>query len=507
MVDHRARCALPVVLLVAAATRGDESIMDSDPCAEKAFWSALNATVPDLTLAGVLAGFLIAVVAALVVQWYDRASPRMIALFASGVPALMISSYLFTIESGAKPPDESKVVAELKGSTLTGGPAFLLVPTPSKEAGFPDVPPPFNSPTHSTAVTLYCNQEWSQWLPAFAALLIGGSVLLCGLGWALVIYGDHLADRLTKENLLAGTIEEYRKFFIRLSAFLSLSATIGMAGLLITADVVYLTATARPKNTTDSNTTLAFFKCPPGVHWYAIFLVFLFGLYVVAWSAYVVFSRTTSFAWGQHGPGVHTKPPDRRGAWGNKRVRCVAREIVIVLVVVIGAFFAVYLTKEVLGRDSSGHPNFSGNPTEYVATVAAVYAIGRLAYCGLVQVPQYRRSIREGRAKTKGYAEADAKLPVVPSTEKPEGNYSSGWLRATSYHVVFFSVLAAAFTMVVTNGSLWHNLGSWQTGLALIIGGLYPAGILIGLSYSVPADPSVELPKWKNVIRVLRFLP
>jgi hypothetical protein len=476
--------------------------MDNDPCADKPLWSVLNSAVPDLTLAGVLAGFLIAVVAALVVQWYDRASPRMIALFASGVPALMISSYLFSIESGAKPPDESKVVAELTGPKLTGGPAFLLVPTPSKEAGFPDVPPPFNSPKHSTVVTLHCNQEWSQWLPAFAALLIGGSVLLCGLGWALVIYGDHLADRLKKDNVPTGTIEDYHRFFIRLSALLSFGATIGMTGLLIAADVVYLTATTRPHNTTEPNTTLAFLEFPHGVHWYAIFFVFLFGLYVVTGSLYIVFSRTTSFAWGEHGLGVHTKSPARRRAWGNKRVWRVAREIGIVLVVALGAFVAGWLTKEVLGRDSSGHPNFSGHLIEYVAIVAAVYAVGRLAYCGIVQVPQYSRSVREGRATTKGHAEADAKIPVAPSIAKPEGNYSSGWLRATSYHVVIFSVLTAAFTMLVTNGPLWNFLGSLQTGLILFIGGLYPAGILIGLSYSVPADPSVELPKWKNVTRV-----
>jgi hypothetical protein len=463
--------------------------MDNDPCVENARWSVLNAAVPDLTLAGVLAGFLIAVVAALVVQWYDRASPRMIALFASGVPALMISSYLFTIESGAEPPNKSRVVAGLTGPTLTREPKFLVVT------------PPFDPPKDSSKiVTLYCNQEWSQWLPAFAALLIGGSVLLCGLGWALVIYSDHLADRLKKENLPAGTIEDYRRFFIRLSALLSLGATIGMAGLLIAADVAYLTATTRPNNTTDRNMTLAFIEYPHGVYWYAIFFVFLFGVYVVAGSAYVVFSRTTSFAWGEHVPGVHTKSSARRGARANKWVRCVAREIGIVLVIVIGALLAGCLTKAVLGN------NFSGHPIKYVVLVAAVYAIGRLAYFGIVHVPQYSRSMREGRATAKRYVKADAKIPVAPSTVKPEGNYSSGSLRATSYHVVSFAVLGAVFTMVVTNAPLWASLGSWQTGLALFIGGLYPACILLGLSYSVPADPSVELPKWKT-LPVLRFLP
>jgi hypothetical protein len=462
--------------------------MDNDPCADKALWSVLNSAVPDLTLAGVLAGFLIAVVAALVVQWYDRASPRMIALFASGVPALMISSYLFSIESGAKPPEEPKVVAELTGPKHTGEPKFLVVS------------PPSNPPKDSNALTIYCNQEWSQWLPAFAALLIGGSVLLCGLGWALVIYGDHLADRLKKENLPTATIEDYHRFFIRLSALLSLGATIGMTGLLIAADIAYLTATTHPNNTTDPNKTLAFIEFPHGVYWYAIFLVFLFGVYVMAGSAYLVFSRTTSFAWEEHAPGVHTKSSARRGAWGNKRVRCVAREIGIVLVIVFGALLAGYLTKGVLAS------KFSGELIKYVKAVAAVYVTGRLAYCGTVYVRQYRRSMREGRATTKGYAEADAKIPVAPSTEKPEGNYSSGRLRATSYNVVFFAVLGAVFTVVVTNKYLWNSLGSWQTGLALFIGGLYPACILLGLSYSVPADPTVGLPKWKT-LPVLRFLP
>jgi hypothetical protein len=474
--------------------------MDNDPCSDKALWSVLNSAVPDLTLAGVLAGFLIAVVAALVVQWYDRASPRMIALFASGVPALMISSYLFSIESGAKPPEESKVVAELTGSKLIGEPNFLVVSPPSKEGTFLVVPPLSNPFKDSNTLTIYCNQEWSQWLPAFAALLIGGSVLLCGLGWALVIYGDHLADRLKKENLPTATIEDYHRFFIRLSALLSLGATIGMTGLLIAADIAYLTATTRPNNTTDPNTTLAFIEYPKGVYWYAIFLVFLFGVYVVAGSAYIVFSRTTSFAWEEHAPDVHTKSSARRGAWGNKRVRCVASEIGIVLVVVFGALLAGYLTKGVLGD------KFSGDPIKYVKVMAAVYAIGRLAYFGIVQVPQYRRSMREGRVTTKRYAEADAKVPVAPSTEKPEGSYSSGRLRATSYHVVSFAVLGAVFTLVVTNAPLWKSLGSGQTGLALFIGGLYPACILLGLSYSVPADPTVGVPKWKT-LPLLRFLP
>jgi hypothetical protein len=456
--------------------------MDNDPCADNALWSVLSATGPDLTLAGVLAGFLIAVVAALVVNWYDRASPRMIALFASGVPALTLSSYLFTISSGAKPPGQRKDIAELIGQPV-GAPKFLI-------ATIPD-----NSPADPKVVT-YCNQVWSEWLPAFAALLIGGSVLLCGLGWALVIYGDHLAERLKEKNLQLEAIEDYHKYFIGLNALLSLGATIGMTGLLIVANVTYLTATA------DANTALTFFEFPHGVKWYAMYFVFFFGVYVVVASAYLVLTRSTSFPWGDHAPRFHTKSSARGGASGNKRLRRVATEIGTVLVIASEALLASYLTKGVLGS------KFSGDTISYAEVVTATYTISRLLCLAAVQVRRYFRSQHKRYAMTKGYAGAE--IPVAPSDEAPEDaiqlNYSSGRLRATTYHVVFFALLGAVFTAVVTNGYLWKILGSWQSGLTLFIGGLYPACILLGLSYSVPADASVQLAKWRT-LPVLRYLP
>jgi hypothetical protein len=356
---------------------------------------------------------------------------------------------------------------------------------------------PYNSPADPKVIT-YCNQVWSQWLPAFAALLIGGSVLLCGLGWALVIYGDHLADRLKEKNLHAEAIEDYHKYFIGLNALLSLSATIGMTGLLIAANVTYLTATA------DANTTLTFFEFPHGVNWYAMYFVFLVGVYLIAASGYLVLSRSTSFAWEDHSPRVHIKSSAQGGVWGNKRLRRGATEIGAVLVVASGALLAGYLTKGVLDG------KFSGHTISYAEAVTATYAIGRLAYCGISKVRQYGRSERERRATTKGYADAESETTVAPSAEAPEDaiqlNYSSGRLRATTYHVVFFALLGAVFTVVVTNGYLWKIMGSWQSGLTLFIGGLYPACILLWLSYSVPANPRVRLAEWKT-LPVLRFLP
>ena len=117
-------------------------------CFSNVGWDVLQGAGADLTIAGVLAGFLISAVAALLVR-YDRTDPDTIALFASGVPALTLSSYLFSLLTGTKLPEDYD----------------------------PEV----------------CGQIWSQWLSAFTTLLIGGSVLLCGLGWALVSYGDNLA--------------------------------------------------------------------------------------------------------------------------------------------------------------------------------------------------------------------------------------------------------------------------------------------------------------------------
>jgi hypothetical protein len=434
-----------------------KSTMDTDPCAEPVKWSVLSSAVPDLTLAGVLAGFLIAVVAALLVQWYDRASPRMIALFASGVPALTLSSYLFTISSGTIPTKE------------------------------------------------YCNQMWSQWLAAFAMLLIGGSVLLCGLGWALVIYSDHLAEKLTEQNFPPKRVEDSHRFFISLVAWLSLGATTGVTGLLIVANVLYLNATTGP-NAAYRNATLTCFEFPPGVKWYAMFFVFLFGVYFMVRSAYLVVWRSTSLVRRDHAP-VHTKSSALRGAWDNKRVRCVSKEIGIAAAIALGAQVASYLTKGVLGEQFSGH-------AIYVGVVVAAYIVSRLAYSGIVHVvPQdsrFLRFLRGVQATAEGYAEPDAEVSVAPSTERPDDaiqlKYSSGKLKTSSYHVVCFAILATGFSEVLTQGFLWNSLGSLQGGVALLIGGLYPAGVLLGLSYSVPAAEGVRLPEWK-MWPGLRLLP
>ena len=432
--------------------------MAAEPCLGNAGWNVLEGAPADSTLAGVLAGFLIAAAVALLVQWYDRSDPDTIALFASGVPALTLSSYLFTVLSGTRPDP------------------------------------------------MVCNQMWSQWLPALAMLLIGGSVLLCGLGWALVSYADNLAVKLIEKNRPMRKVEENRRFFISLSGWLSLGATTATTCWLIAANVVYLKGTTGRH--VGDKTIYPFFEFL-NVKWYTMFFVFLFGLYVMVRSAFLVIWRTSTArrenvdSCIRYAPGVYDESSTPLDARDNKLAERVAKEICIAVVIALGALLADYLTSQAVGE------RFSGTTTRcIVSVVVAAYVSARLAYYGIVRtVRQFVGPTLRGQTTTDRYAKADAMIRHTPSTERPEDairiKYSLRRLSATSYHVVLFTILATVFAAALTQGPLWPN---WRIGLSLFVGGLYPAGILLGLSYAVPAGPVTKLPEWKTW-RGLRVLP
>jgi hypothetical protein len=432
--------------------------MAAEPCLGNAGWSVLEGAPADSTLAGVLAGFLIAAAVALLLQWYDRSDPDTVALFASGVPALTLSSYLFTVLSGTQP-----------------------------------------DPT-------VCDQMWSQWLPALAMILIGGAVLLCGLGWALVSYGDNLAVKLIEKNRPMRKVEESRRFFISLSGWLSLGGTTATTCWLIAANVVYLKGTSGRQ--VGDKTVYPFFEFL-NVKWSIMFFVFLFGLYVMVRSAYLVIWRTFTArrenitSCTRYVPGVYDEPSTPLDARANKLGERVAKEICIAVVIGLGALLANYLTNQAVGE------RFSGTTTRCIVGIVLVaYAIARLAYYAVVRmVRQFFGSTLRGQSMAERYAEADAMIRRTPSTEIPEDairiKYSLRRLSATSYHVVFFAILATSFAAALTQGPLWTN---WRTGLSLFVGGLYPAAILLGLSYAVPAGPATKLPEWKTWPG-LRLLP
>jgi hypothetical protein len=435
--------------------------MDQDPCVGNVGWSVLGGAAQDSTLAGVLAGFLIVAATALLVQWNDRSDSDTFALFASGVAALTLSSYLFTVLSGTKPG-----------------------PNPDPKV---------------------CGQIWSQWLPAFAMLLIGASVLLCGLGWALVSYSDNLAVKLIEKNRPMKRVEENRRFFITLSMALSLGGTTAMTCWLIAANVVYLKGTTGRH--VGDKTIYPFFEFL-NVKWYTMFFVFLFGLYVVVRSAYLVIWRTRSARQEnvasciRYVPGADDETSAPLDARDNTLTERLAKEICIAVAIALGALLAELLT------DRAVRETFSGGTTcSIVFIVVVAYAIARLAYCGIVRL--FGPTLRKQRT-TESFAEADVMIRRTPSTEIPEDairiKYSLRTLRrlsATSYHVVVFAILGTVLGAVLTQGSLSPN---WRTGLSLLVGGLYPAGMLLGLSYAVPAGPVTKLPEWKTW-RGLRVLP
>jgi hypothetical protein len=424
--------------------------MADDPCSVNVGWSLLAGAGADSTLAGVLAGFLIVAATALLTQWNDRSDPDTFALFASGVPALTLSSYLFTVLAGSQP------------------------------------------------VTGYCDQMWSQWLPAFALLLIGAAVLLCGLGWALVSYSDNLAVKLLELNRPMKRVEEFRRFFITLSGCLSLGGTTAMTCWLISATVVYVKATTGRQVQIGQGKSTTVYPSVEFLHvrWSLIFLVFLFGLYVVVRSAYLVVSRTRDArrenvaSCARYTPGVfdsHTMPDERSHTLKDR----VGQEISIAAAIALGVLVADFLTRHTLQAPFSWTRCLG-----VVGVLLAGYVVARLAYEGVVR---YLGPTLRKRPSTEIFADADEKVQSTPSNEKKEDairiKYSVRRLSSTAYHVVLFSIVGTMVAAALTQGALWPQ---GLAGVSVLLGGFYPACVLLGLSYAVPAGPATKLPEWKT---------
>ena len=162
-------------------------------------------------------------------------APTTVALFGSGVPILALTTYLFTVIGALRYPEkinDTKVDYKTPGSLGNN----------------------------------LCNQLWSEWLIATGSLFIGSAVLVCGLGWALVSYADNLAVKLCETNIPIKRIEDGRKYFIRLNAWLSAAITTAASALLIVTNVLYLGGIGQQYMHTQI----------------FLFFVYLFGLYLSA---------------------------------------------------------------------------------------------------------------------------------------------------------------------------------------------------------------------------------
>jgi hypothetical protein len=440
--------------------------VDNDPCAPKVGWSTISAASTDSTFAGLLAGLLIAAAAALLVQWYQGGAPPTIALFGSGVPVLTLSTYLFTVIGAVHYPPDTDYKSNL------------------------------------------CSQLWSEWLLATSSLFIGSAVLVCGLGWALVNYADNLAVNLCQANIPIATVERSRRFFIRLNAWLSASITTAATALLIVTSVLYLQAIGY------QNLSRELF----GVKWYLVFFVYLFGVSFIGRESYVIFSRTSSArrankkscaAYAAGSPPVAAdngrieadvspvRPPGTKVPGFELRntlaMRC-AREFVVVILVALGALLAVYLTSEAVEDRHWGTVS-----PDVVIYVVVLYVIVRSSYVVIARIVELVSPKTDDTP-----TDNEAIPPADPkSVERIRIRYDFGRLTATTYSVVFLAVLVTFFVVALTQGPLWP---APRIILSLLLGGLYPAVVLTGLSSSVPAAEDVKRPKWETV-RWLAYIP
>jgi hypothetical protein len=446
--------------------------VDNDFCTPNALWSTITAASPDSTFAGVLAGLLIAAVAALIV-WHEQGATESIALFSSGVPILALATYLFTVIGALHYPTDIDY-------RIPGGRGENL-----------------------------CNQLWSEWLLATGSLFIGSAVLVCGLGWALVSYANNLAVNLYKASIRIERVKFIRKFAIRLSAWLSAAITTAATVLLMVTSILYLVAIDQ------QNIYIEIF----GEKWYVLFLIYLFGLYFIGRASYVIFIRThtiiraneNSFAaYAAGGPPVatdnegintgvgHTRRPtakDPRFARRNKLAMRAAQEFGVVVWVALGALVATYMTSgEVFNqpRDIVVSPNI-------VIYVVVVYIIVRAAYVLAAGIVELVSAKKDDTPTNNGFTQ-----PVdAGSVERIRISYDFGWLPVATSSVVFLAILGTFFVAALTQGPL---LPGWRTFISLLLGGLYPAFVLTLLSSSVPAANDVSRQKW-DTLRGLVFRP
>ena len=442
-----------------------------DPCAWRALWSPITAAGLESTVAGVLAGLLIAAAAALLVQWYQGSDAHTIALFGSGVPALALSTYLFTVIAGVDYPNpehyaDKDYPNQLKFDYMTPG---------------------------STGDNL-CSQLWSGWVLAIGSLFIGTAVLICGLAWALVSYADNLAVKLLERNDPIEWVGRRRRFFIRLNAWLSSAVITAALALLISVNVAYLAAIGQQD----------FHKG------YLLFFVYFFGLYFLGHSAFVVFIRTQSAiradkescaAYAAGGPPVATdnegikagvgpvRPPaakDRSSARRKKVAIRAAQEFGVAMWVALAALLAVYMTSgKAFNQPRSG---IAVSP-KIVIYVVVLYIIVRASY--IVTYPVIVSIAKRVTARwvTARKDDTSTNQEAVPpanakSVDRIRISYSYGMLTPTTYGVVLLAILETLFVVAFSQGPLWTGP---RIFLSLFLGGLYPAVLLAWLSSSVPA--------------------
>jgi hypothetical protein len=422
--------------------------MGNDSCAADVWWNAIVAASVDSTLAGVLAGLLIAAAAALLVAWYEESDPHTIALFGSGVPALAFSTYLFTVIAGVSVQPNNR-----------------------------------NDPNYDAKVAAVCSQMWSQWLLAMSLLFIGGAVLVCGLGWALVSYADNLAARQCEPRerpprILAekiALVKERRNYFIRLSGWLSIGIISTTLALLTSANVLYLkTVHVGP-------------LASPQTKWYAIWFVFTVGLIVVGYAGHNATLRTRSalranvIACATY-TGGRASPPDSESRWNQKLIVRVGQEAAVAVWVAGSSAVATYLATT---PGLPAPPELRGG--ERFLLVTGLYIMARGAIAILAVAGKRAPAAKSATPDVEGSTAADTE-PI--GAQSIRIHYDVGLLSGTTRSVVVLAIAAAFFDVALTQASF----GETEIVLSLLLGGLIPTATLASLSFSIPAADDARPP-------------
>lgn len=315
--------------------------------------------------------------------------------------------------------------------------------------------------------------------------IIGGAVLVCGLGWALVSYADNLAVRLCQRGVPIKAIEGRRMSLIRLNGSLSGGVIVTTIALLISSNVRYLKTVHE-----------GFFESDE-VKGYAILFVFMLGILFISWSRYIAIARTRSAeranirSCAAHPSGPLPADADNqringfltglrdghstvlrylRSTSGKITTVRTAREIAFIIWVTLGTALAVYMTSTAVGRDHWAA----------VIWVVGLYIIARLFALN-------RSAARETAGK--GYISTNQEADE--SVDRIRIKYSVGCLSTATRGVVVLAILGAFFDVALTQGAF----GGPQSVITLFLGGLFPAALLTGLSHSIPAVDVVATPQ------------
>lgn len=418
-----------------------------DPCSETTGWSIFAAATPHSTLAGVLAGFLVIGTLGFLAT-FSRLSFHILSLFASGVPALAIASYLFSLIAGA------------------------------------------NAPEGTESQSSFCAQAWSQGLVSIGMLAVGGAVLVCGLGWAIVSYGALYAERMTGK---ASSTSITRRLIlaVQMSGWLSGAIIAATAGLLVSANLVYWKSIASA-------------PLIVGV------LIIAFGIYGILISTHIVVRRTVSARdvfYPDRGIG-----PNRSREWA---------PLELVFAVATGVVLAEYLQGRLIAEDAIS----VAIPLLLIFACQLCYVLVRRKL--RVTPPGVTReqllhpiyiAMRwwSTSADITGHSRFEVESSPSPLVfprdgggqgetlvNEFEGNISLDRIFHSSFNVVLLAVAGGLYAALLTQVPLSEGL---RVFLTLFLGGLYPASILFGLSYTVPAATKMRLPKWKKD-GWTRFLP